>query len=116
MKTSGKHTSPGLVFAAGTLVGAIGVFVPLSSAGHAGSIVDGSGPRSPGAVRPSAGARRPKSYWWMGDDPRLPAKTRNSSSKGQNEAVNANAASSTNQDTRETKQANNEATCDVQLD
>ncbi len=116
MKTSGKHLPPGLTFAAGAFVGAIGVFVPLSSAGHAGSIVDGSGRRSPGAVRPSAGAKGPKFYWWMGDDPRLRAKTRNSSSEGQNEAVNADTASSTKQDTGETKQANNEATCDVQLD
>ncbi len=56
MNTAKRQVSPGLTFAAGTLVGAIAVFVPLKSAGHPGSRVEGPAKISPGEVRPSVDA------------------------------------------------------------
>lgn len=91
MKTSRKQVSPGLSFAAGTLIGAFAVFVPLTSAGHPGSGVEGSGQRFSGAVRSSALAA------------------------GRN-AVDTDSTSSMKQDSSTSSVVNNETKCDVQLD
>jgi hypothetical protein len=90
-KTSRNQMSPSLIFAAGTLVGAIAVFVPLTSAGHSGSDVERSGQRALGAVRSSAPAAGAK-------------------------AVDADSATSTKQDSSKSDEPSNEGTCDVQLD
>ena len=103
-RTTSKKVSPGLSFAAGMLVGAIAVFVPLSSAGHAGPNIDLSRQRSPGAARSSAPATGPNFLWWIGDDPRLPAKARKAASE------------EPKQDSAGAKEASNTDTCDVQLD
>lgn len=91
MKMSGKHVPPGLSFAAGTLVGALAVLVPLTSAGHPGPNVKRSEQRSPGAVRSSAPAAAPST-------------------------VAAGSTSSTKQDSGKSDESSNAATCDVQLD
>lgn len=91
MKTSRKQVSPSLSFAAGALVGAIAVFVPLTSSGHPGSNFGGSAQSSPGGVRSSV------------------------SVAGRN-AGDADSASSTKQDSSTSNVVSNETTCDVQLD
>jgi hypothetical protein len=91
MKTSRKQVSPGLSFAAGTLVGAFAVLVPLTSSGHPGSGAEASGQRSSGTVRSSA-----------------PVAGRN--------AVDADSASSMKGDSGMSTAASNETKCDVQLD
>ena len=115
MRMSARHTSPGLSFALGALVGAIAVFVPLTSVGHARSNVDGSGQPFPGAVPSSAPAAGPNFLWWIGDDPRLPAKAQGSITE-RNEAVDADSSSSIKQEPSKSNEASNEGGCDVQLD
>ena len=90
MKTLRKRIPSSLSFAAGALVGAIAVFVSLTSAGI-GSNVEGSGTRLPRAVRSSA-----------------PAAGRS--------AVEADSTSSPKRDPREPDAPSNETTCDQQLD
>jgi hypothetical protein len=101
MNTPVKQMSPGLTFAAGTLVGAIAVFVPFSSAGHAGPNIDVAAQRSSAAVRSSAPETAPNFLWWIGDDPRLAAKAQ----KAVSEEPKQDSANASNTDT-----------CDVQLD
>ncbi len=85
-RKSGRQISPGLSFAAGTLVGAIAVFVPLGPLGHR-SQLEGSSRRS---------------------QPPAPAAGSN--------AIAASPASSAQRDSVKPNDASNEATCDVQLD
>jgi hypothetical protein len=55
-KMSGRHMSPRVSFATGALVGAIAVFVPFASSGHAGSRVEAVSQRVPAAAKPAAPA------------------------------------------------------------
>jgi len=90
MKTLRKRIPSSLSFAAGALVGAIAVFVPLTSAGI-GSNVEGSGTRLPRAVRTSAPA----------------------TSRG---AAVADSTSPSKTAPKEPDAPSNETTCDQQLD
>ena len=91
MKTSRRQVSPGLSFAAGTLVGAFAVLVPLTSAGHPLASAEGPGQRSSGTVSSTA-----------------PAAGRN--------AVDSDSVSSMKQVSSTSNGASNETKCDVQLD
>ena len=86
MKSLRKRMSAGLSFAAGTLFGAVAVFVPLAPAGHPGSNVQ----RPSGAVRSSAPAAAPS-------------------------AASAALTSPENDNASRANDASNETTCDVQL-
>jgi hypothetical protein len=91
MDSAKKRISTGLGFAAGTLFGAVAVFVPLSSAGHVGSPAAGSGRPTREAVRSSGPVAAPN-------------------------AVTRDSASSETGRSFEPKAATNQAHCDVQLD
>ncbi len=62
MKSSTKRLSAGWSFAAGTLFGALAVFVPLASLGIPGLKAEGSGQQRQRAMAPAGGARAPETH------------------------------------------------------